>query len=162
MLTFDTYTCILVYCGHKGPWARPEWPYYAEIISCFQYWKKPVTSRKTVVTEKWQAVVCFHVNVQAIWIVIIINVPMQSFCWLLFLLVLLQEYVTWPRGLKLACACYLASVNISEPETKTPWVARAPKNKDPLKWFIMACSRLSQVGEWVVCYLTFPSNCKHF
>ena len=74
----------------------------------------------------------------------------------LFLLALLQQYVTWPRGLKLACACYLASVSISEPETKTPWVARAPKNKDPLKWFIMACSRLSQVGEWVVCSLPFP------
>ena len=78
----------------------------------------------------------------------------------MFLLVLLQKYVTWPRGLKLACACYLASVSIAEPETKTPWVARAPKNKDPLKWFIMACSRLSQVGEWVVGSLTFPRNCK--
>ena len=57
--------------------------------------------------------------------------------------------MTWPRGLKLACACYLASVSISEPETKTPWVARAPKNKDPLKWYVMACSRLSQVGKWM-------------
>lgn len=60
-----------------------------------------------------------------------------------------QKFVTWPRGLKLACACYLASVSISEPETKTPWVARAPKNKDPLKWYVMACSRLSQVGKWM-------------
>lgn len=63
--------------------------------------------------------------------------------------VMLQTFVTWPRGLKLACACYLTSVSIAEPETKTPWVARAPKNKDPLKWYIMACSRLSQTGEWI-------------
>ena len=66
-------------------------------------------------------------------------------------LVILQKFVTWPRGLKLACACYLASTSISEPETKTPWVARAPKNKDPLKWFVMACSRLSQTGEYCTC-----------
>ena len=150
--------CIFVYCGHNLAYKMPISQARMTLLNwniIIILWiimfpvlkKKPVTSRKTVVTEKWQAVVCFHVNVQAIWIVIIIDVPMQSFCWLLFLLVLLQEYVTWPRGLKLACACYLASVSISEPETKTPWVARAPKNKDPLKWFIMACSRLSQVGE---------------
>ena len=63
-------------------------------------------------------------------------------------LVILQKFVTWPRGLKLACSCYLASTSIPEPETKTPWVARAPKNKDPLKWFVMACSRLSQTGKY--------------
>lgn len=66
---------------------------------------------------------------------------------IIFLSFFLQKFVTWPRGLRFACACYLASVSIPPPETKTPWVARAPKNKDPLKWYIMACSRLSQTGE---------------
>ncbi|XP_022791125.1 RANBP2-like and GRIP domain-containing protein 2 isoform X1 [Stylophora pistillata] len=61
-----------------------------------------------------------------------------------------EKFVTWPRGLRLACACYLASVSILQPETKTPWVARAPKNKDPLKWYIMACSRLSQTGHFLM------------
>ncbi|XP_074633716.1 E3 SUMO-protein ligase RanBP2-like isoform X4 [Acropora palmata] len=61
-----------------------------------------------------------------------------------------EKFLTWPRGLRLACACYLASVSISEPETKMPWVARASKNKDPLKWYVMACSRLSRVGHFLM------------
>ncbi|XP_068685132.1 E3 SUMO-protein ligase RanBP2-like [Montipora foliosa] len=61
-----------------------------------------------------------------------------------------EKFVTWPRGLKLASACYLASVSIVDPETKTQWVARAPKNRDPLKWYVMACSRLSQVGHFLM------------
>ena len=72
-----------------------------------------------------------------------------------------QKYVTWPRGLKLACTCYLASISISEPETKTPWVARAPKNKDPLKWYVMACSRLSQVGKFLNTAVPLTFNRQH-
>ncbi|KAJ7392582.1 hypothetical protein OS493_010231 [Desmophyllum pertusum] len=86
------------------------------------------------------------------WEVILTEMKAQLYmhCGTLLIRLATEKFVTWPRGLKLACACYLTSVSIAEPETKTPWVARAPKNKDPLKWYIMACSRLSQTGHFLM------------
>lgn len=46
----------------------------------------------------------------------------------------------------MASVCYLTSAQIQEPEINTPWVATAKKNKDPLKWYHMACHRLSHSG----------------
>ena len=57
-----------------------------------------------------------------------------------------QNYLSWPRTLRMACACYASSVAVPEPNTNTPWVAMSPKKKDPLKWHTMACCRLSHVG----------------
>ena len=78
------------------------------------------------------------------------------------MVVLFQKFVTWPRGLRLACACYLASVSIPEPDTEMPWVTKAPKHKDPLKWFVMACSRLSHIGKGLLSILYWHNRvCVH-
>ncbi|XP_078378795.1 E3 SUMO-protein ligase RanBP2-like isoform X2 [Oculina patagonica] len=86
------------------------------------------------------------------WDVILMEMKAQLYmhCGTLLIRLAKEKFVTWPRGLKLACTCYLVSTSIAEPETKTPWVARAPKNKDPLKWYVMACSRLSQTGHFLM------------
>ncbi|KAK3747481.1 hypothetical protein QZH41_002159 [Actinostola sp. cb2023] len=57
-----------------------------------------------------------------------------------------ENYLTWPRALKLASVCYLTSIQVIEPEINTPWVATAPKAKDALRWYRMSCHRLSHSG----------------
>jgi hypothetical protein len=46
--------------------------------------------------------------------------------------------------------CYTTCTQILEPDTNTPWVARAPKNKDALRWYHMACYRLSHAGMYLL------------
>ena len=60
---------------------------------------------KTVVTEKWWAVVCFHVNVQAIWIVII--VPLSNLLLTTFLACFIAGICYLAKGLE-ACMCMLS------------------------------------------------------
>ncbi|XP_031567711.1 E3 SUMO-protein ligase RanBP2-like [Actinia tenebrosa] len=67
-------------------------------------------------------------------------------CATLILKLAKENYLTWPRALKLASVCYTMCAQVQEPDITTPWVATAPKNKDALRWYHMACYRLSHAG----------------
>ncbi|XP_070538551.1 E3 SUMO-protein ligase RanBP2-like [Ptychodera flava] len=58
----------------------------------------------------------------------------------------------WQDAISKITACYLASLQTPLPDTQTSWVAmavRRSEGRDPLRWYHLACSRLSQVGHLV-------------
>ena len=47
---------------------------------------------------------------------------------------------------------YITSLRVPEPETSSPWAAKASTQRSPLVWTIMAASRLSQIGKFIYVY----------
>nr|XP_006817975.1 PREDICTED: E3 SUMO-protein ligase RanBP2-like [Saccoglossus kowalevskii] len=59
--------------------------------------------------------------------------------------------IEWSEALSLTAVCYLASLEISLPNTQTAWMATAMRNnaQEPMRWYYIACNRLSQVAHLV-------------
>ena len=52
----------------------------------------------------------------------------------------------------MATSFYITSLRVPEPETSSPWAAKASTQRSPLVWTIMAASRLSQIGKFIYVY----------
>ena len=58
-----------------------------------------------------------------------------------------QSYLSWPRALRMVCACYASSAAVQEP-TDEHSTGTIPRKKAHMhKWHMLACCRLSHVGE---------------
>ncbi|XP_077987463.1 E3 SUMO-protein ligase RanBP2-like [Glandiceps talaboti] len=58
----------------------------------------------------------------------------------------------WYDAISQSAVCYLASLQVPLPKTQTAWVAMAVRKTNtqaPLKWYQLACNRLSQVAHLV-------------